>query len=156
MNIREVMTPNPVTVGPQDSLRAAADRMARASCRRLPVVDERGDLVGIITDRDVRLAMNSPLVMRERWQDDMLLEHTQVDACMTPDPYCIGPDAPVQDAIAVMLDRCISGLPVVGEGALVGIVTTTDLLRALVRLLEGDPDDADETDDSPDDPHDEA
>jgi len=129
------MTADPSTVLPTDSLRTARDRMTTAGCRRLPVVDEAGIIVGIITDRDVRLALNSPLVMRERWQDDLLLDHTEVDACMTVDPICIAPDAPLEDAIDLLLARKISGLPVVEEGRLVGIVTVTDLLRALLQLL---------------------
>ena len=136
MRVQDVMTADPSTVLPTDSLRTARDRMAAAGCRRLPVVDEAGLIVGIITDRDVRLALNSPLVMRERWQDDLLLDHTGVDACMTVDPICIAPDASLEDAIDLLLAHKISGLPVVEGGRLVGIVTVTDLLRALLQLLQ--------------------
>jgi len=110
--------------------------MAAQGCRRLPVLDAAGRLCGIITDRDVRLALNSPLVLRERWQDDMLLDHTLVDASMTPDPITITPDALLPRAIELLLQHKISGLPVVEGDRLVGIVTVTDLLRALARLLE--------------------
>jgi len=136
MRVRDVMTPSPVTVQPGETLRTVQTRMAAQGCRRLPVLDAAGRLCGIITDRDVRLALNSPLVLRERWQDDMLLDHTLVDASMTPDPITITPDAPLPRAIELLLQHKISGLPVVEGDRLVGIVTVTDLLRALARLLE--------------------
>ncbi len=136
MRVRDVMTADPVTVQPDDTLRTVQDRMSAHDCRRLPVVDPAGQLCGIITDRDVRLALNSPLVLRERWQDDMLLDHTLVDACMTPDPVTTAPDAPLPGAIDLLLRHKISGLPVLDGDRLVGIVTVTDLLRALARLLQ--------------------
>lgn len=135
MLVREVMTPNPTTVRPDDTLRTAQEYMFGCECRRLPVVDENGRLVGIITDRDVRLALNSPLILRERWQDDLLVNQTTVEVCMTPDPFTIGPDAPVEDAITLLLERKISGLPVLDGDELVGIITITDLLVALRDLL---------------------
>jgi acetoin utilization protein AcuB len=130
------MTPDPDTVQPGDTLRTVQARMAARECRCLPVVDPAGQVCGIITDRDVRLALNSPLVLRERWQDDMLLDHTLVEACMTLDPVTIAPDAPVSEAIDLLLKHKISGLPVLEGDRLAGIVTVTDLLRALARLLE--------------------
>ncbi|NLE52485.1 MAG: CBS domain-containing protein [Chloroflexi bacterium] len=135
MLVREVMTPDPLTVQPDDTLRTAQERMSECACRRLPVVDENGRLVGIITDRDVRLALNSPLVLRERWQDDMLINQTTVEVCMTPDPVVVAPDSPLQDAADMLLQRKISGLPVVDGDRLVGIITVTDLLGALRDLL---------------------
>ena len=130
MLVRDVMTTNVITVQPDDTLRTAQERMAACACRRLPVVDEDRRLVGIITDRDVRLALNSPLVLRERWQDDMLVTQTTIEVCMTPDPITIAPDAPLADVIDVLLEHKISGLPVVDGDRLVGIITVTDLLIA--------------------------
>jgi acetoin utilization protein AcuB len=135
MLVRDVMTSNPITVRPEESLRTASDRMAAVQCRRLPVVDELGKVCGIITDRDLRLAVNSPLIMRERWQDEVLLEHTQVAACMTPDPICTAPDIPLEDAVDLLLAHKIGGVPVVEGDHLVGVLTATDLMRALARLL---------------------
>jgi len=130
MLVRDVMTTNVITVQPDDTLRTAQERMAACACRRLPVVDEDRRLVGIITDRDVRLALNSPLVLRERWQDDMLVTQTTIEVCMTPDPITIAPDAPLADVVDVLLEHKISGLPVVEQERLVGIITVTDLLIA--------------------------
>lgn len=135
MYVRDVMTPDPATISKHDSLHIARTRMLAHNCRRLPVLDDAGQLCGIITDRDLRLAVNSPLIMRERWQDEMLLEHTSVDACMTPDPICTTPDTTLEDAIGLLLAHKISGLPVIHNGRLVGILTVTDLLKAWQQSL---------------------
>ncbi len=135
MRVRDVMTPNPVTVRAGTSLHEVQARMIAAHCRRLPVITAEGRICGIITDRDLRLVVNSPLILRERWQDEMLMQHTTVDACMTPDPVCIGPDASLEDAINLLLANRISGLPVIEHDQVVGVISVTDLMRTLARLL---------------------
>lgn len=135
MLVRDVMISDPVTVRTNTSLREAQNRMIAADCGSLPVLTWEGRVCGIITDRDLRLAAHSPLILRERWQDDMLMQQTTVDACMTPDPICTTPDAPLDDAISLMLAHKISGLPVVEDQQLAGMITVTDLLRVLSRLL---------------------
>jgi len=135
MLVQEIMTHDPVAIQPQDTLRTAIESMALVGCRRLPVVAE-GRLVGIVTTLDIREALNSPIVLRERWQDEELINHATVEACMTPNPITVTPATAVMDAARLMRDRKIGGLPVVEEGRLVGIVTETDLLDALITLLE--------------------
>jgi acetoin utilization protein AcuB len=109
--------------------------MREGGCRRLPVVD-RGRLVGIITDRDLRRAANSPFVVREQWYDNFILDHIEVGSCMTPDPLTIEPTATIAEAARMMRNHKVGGLPVVAAGQLVGIITETDLLDALIELLE--------------------
>ncbi len=133
--VADIMTPNPVTVTPRNAIRTAVNLMREGGFRRLPVVD-RGRLVGIITDRDLRRAANSPFVVREQWYDNFILDHIEVGSCMTPDPLTIAPSASVVDAVRLMRDHKVGGLPVVTDGQLVGIVTETDLLDFLIELLE--------------------
>ncbi len=109
--------------------------MRQRGCRRLPVV-EAGKLVGIISNIDLRRATNSPLVLRERWYDEFLLDHITVRGCMTPDPVTVTSQTPLVAAAKLMRDRKIGGLPVLDDGRLVGIVTETDLLNYLIRTLE--------------------
>lgn len=136
MLISECMTANPLCVHPDDTLRTAIDQIALVG-RHLPVVDEKGKLIGIVSDRDLRLAVNSPLVMRERWQDEMLLSQTQVSAIMSSPVTTIEPDVWVDKAAELMLENEISALPVVDNaGKLLGIVTVSDLLRALIHTVE--------------------
>jgi len=135
MHVRDVMTPDPITIGPNHSIGAALARMRRGGFRRLPVVED-GKLVGIITDRDLRLAMNSPFVMREGWYDSYLMEHIEVRSCMTPDPVTVEADDDLLDAVRVMRKHKFGGVPVMEAGKLVGILTETDLLNFLEQLLE--------------------
>lgn len=133
--IEQVMTCDPLTVSPDEPLRVAIDRMRERNCRRLPVV-LAGKLVGIISDRDLRRATNSPFVMQERWYNEFLLDKITVRACMSAEPATITPQTRITDAARLMRDRKIGGLPVVEGERLVGIVTETDLLNYLIRILE--------------------
>ncbi len=133
--VADLMTRDPVTIGPDAPLRQAVEKMQGRGCRRLPVV-EGGCLVGIISDRDVRLALTSPLVLRERWYDETLLDTTHVRACMTTDVLTVSPDTPLTQAATCMRDHKIGGIPVVEECRLVGIITETDMLSALIQVLE--------------------
>jgi acetoin utilization protein AcuB len=135
MLVQEIMTVNPTTAGPQDTLRAAIEKMASVDCRRLPVVED-GQLVGIVADLDIRQALNSPIILHERWQDEDLMDAATVQACMTLDPVTVGPQTSVIEAARLMRDRKIGGLPVMEGGRLVGIVTETDMLDALIKLLD--------------------
>jgi acetoin utilization protein AcuB len=132
--VQQVMTGDPVTVHREEPIRKAFDLMMEGRFRRLPVM-EGTKLVGIITDRDLRRATNSPLVLHETWYDEYLLDHITVEACMSPEPITVTPQTPVEDAATMMYERQIGGVPVVEEGKLVGIITRTDLLKLLVRLL---------------------
>ncbi|HRO23676.1 MAG TPA: CBS domain-containing protein, partial [Promineifilum sp.] len=97
LTVNDLMTIIPNTVTPQTSLRHVIELMKTQYCRQLPVLDN-GKLVGIITDRDVRLVMNSPLVLHGRWQDEEILDNITAENCMTPDPMTIGPDTPAYQA----------------------------------------------------------
>ena len=135
MLVRDVMTPNPVTIGPNQSIGTALARLRRGNFRRLPVV-ENGKLVGIVTDRDLRLAMNSPYVLREGWYDSYLMEHIEVRNCMTAHPITISPVDDLIEAARLLKTHKFGGLPVVQEdGKLVGILTETDMLDCLIALL---------------------
>lgn len=143
VTVADVMTRDPVTVAPDDSLRLARDRMAERNFRRLPVM-QAGRLVGILTDRDLRRATNSPFVLRERWYDDLILDQVKVWGAMTANPITVEASAPLVVAAQLMRDHKIGGLAVVetsesfpDESQLVGIITETDLLAYLIQLLSG-------------------
>jgi len=135
--VAEIMTENPVTVQPSQSIDTAITLMRQGNFRRLPVV-ENGRLVGIVTDRDMRRATNSPILLHEKWYDNFLLEHIEVGSCMTPNPVTISPDADVLEAAVTMRSRKVGGIPVLRAGVLVGIITETDLLDHLIELLEAE------------------
>ena len=133
--VQDVMTRDPARVAPGDSIRVAIERMRERNCRRLPVL-EQDRLVGIVSDRDLRRATNSPLVLRERWYDEFMLDHIPVSACMSENPTTVMPQTPIAEAAEIMRNRKIGGLPVMEGDRLVGIITETDLLDFLIRMLE--------------------
>ncbi|MCL4803809.1 MAG: CBS domain-containing protein [Anaerolineae bacterium] len=128
LTVNDLMTVIPNTVTPQSTLRQIIELMKAQACRQLPVL-ENGKLVGIITDRDVRLVMNSPLVLHGRWQDEEILDNINANTCMTPDPMTVTPDTPAYQAANMLSIYKFGALPVVDDGELVGIITVTDFLN---------------------------
>ena len=128
LRVDDLMTRNPDTVTPETPLRTVLNIMKVDGCRQLPVVDADNKLVGIITDRDIRLAMNSPIVLHGRWQDNRLLETATADSCMTPNPITINSDSPAYRAAEKLSAYKFGALPVINKGELVGIITVSDFL----------------------------
>src|SRR5262249_24858084 len=120
MLVHHRMTQQPVTVSPQDTLATAQEKMTAGHFRRLPVV-HAGVLVGILTDRDVRRHVGVD-------------ERTRVEAAMTETTLAVSPLTTVEEAVQLMLKHQISGLPVVENGKVVGIITTSDVLRAFLEM----------------------
>lgn len=131
MRVSEWMTRGIVTVTPETPIPEAKQIMERRKIRHLPVLDGRR-LVGIVTDRDIRLSLPSPATSLSVWEINYLLARLTVGEVMTKPPITVESEAPVTDAARLMLEHRIGALPVVAGGELLGIVTETDLLRAWV------------------------
>jgi acetoin utilization protein AcuB len=143
MLVADVMTPHPLTIGPDAPLATARAAMVERAVRHLPVVDDRGRVIGVLSDRDIRDAMVAPAVAeflspaacrRLRGLGEAL-ESLRVDRVMTWGAVVIEPAAPVARAAAVMFEARVGCLPVVDHGSLVGIVTERDALQALAATL---------------------
>lgn len=134
MNVQDVMTAKPVTIHQNDSLRQALETMERIGCHHLPVINAEAHVVGILSDRDCRTAINSPYIMRDRWQDEDLVDRLPVRAVMTPAPIIVEPNATADEAVRLMLTNQISCLPVMRGETLVGIVTRSDILMAFMTV----------------------
>ncbi|MBZ0294721.1 MAG: CBS domain-containing protein [Anaerolineae bacterium] len=134
MYVSEIMTEKPVTVNQSQSLREALEIMERVNCHHLPVLGYDSHLVGVVSDRDCRTALNSPYIMRERWQDDELVSSLQIRSLMTPAPIVVEPDTSAEEATRLMLNNRISCLPVMRGETLVGIITTSDILVAFMNM----------------------
>lgn len=134
MKVVDVMTTNPLVTTPTETVGQADQVMAENRIRQLPVV-EGGAMLGIVTDRDIRsfLAQSSLLEPEERAK---ALE-TKVRDIMTTDPLTLSPDDELQEAVELLIDEKIGGIPVVdaAEG-LVGIVTYVDVLRCFLNRLQ--------------------
>lgn len=137
MLVKDFMTRDPVTLGPDDSLARATEVTHTRRIRHLPVVTGGQRLAGLISDRDIRLATPSPLALGEPERVESF-ERTPVAAVMTRDVITVSPNEPIEGAAHLLCKHRIGSLPVVdGEGRLQGIVTHTDLLRALIHTLGG-------------------
>ena len=134
MIVDDRMTSDLTTVDVHDSIKVPIDLQEEKGLRRLPVMD--GDkLVGIVTDRDLRLATVSSVVVTERRYVEYLHNTIKVESVMTPDPHTVTPETSLEEAARIIYDMKIGGLPVVSNGKLVGIITETDLIRTLIDLL---------------------
>lgn len=133
MNVTDIMTHNPTTIQTTSTLRQALELMDSVGCHHLPVLNSEHHLIGILSDRDCRTALNSPYVLRERWQDEELIDHLQVRMVMTAAPIVVPPDANAAEAARLMLENKISCLPVMRDETLVGIVTRSDILAAFMQ-----------------------
>lgn len=129
MIVRDLMTREPLTVSIDTPLLTARRMMTERRIRHLLVTDgER--LAGIVTDRDIRLNMPSPATSLSVWEINYLLARMTVESIMTKAVITVAPDRDASDAARIMLDHKIGALPVVNAGAVVGIVTETDMVRA--------------------------
>jgi CBS domain-containing protein len=143
MDVKDIMTRNPISIDPEAPLGTAIDVMVERKIRHLPVVDEHGAVVGIITDRDLRSAALAPAVeeyltvaARRRLRSiGATLENLRVKDAMTCSPITTTPDVPVTQAAALMLERHVGSLPVIDNGRLVGILTDRDAVKALARQV---------------------
>jgi len=122
MFVEQVMITPVISVEPETPVGRAWERLQGWRCRHLPVV-AGGTLVGIVSDRDLRVALASDGGQR-------------VDAIMHRGVVTVEPGTPIEEASREMLEHKIGALPVIDREQLVGIVTETDLLRLLVRMLQ--------------------
>ena len=132
MHVRDLMTTGPITVNPETPVLEARQLMVEKRIRHLLVADGP-KLVGIITDRDMRLNLPSPATSLSVWEINYLLARMTVASAMTKNVITVEPSQQARDAAQMMLDHRIGALPVVDGDRLFGIITETDLLRAFVK-----------------------
>lgn len=133
MLIRNWMTEDVITVGPDTSLLKLGKIMRDNDVRRLPVVNREGKVIGIVSDRDVRDASPSKATTLDMYEMHYLLAEIKASDIMTANPITVKPTDTVEKAAMLMLDNKIGGLPVVDEhGDLQGIISDHDVFKALV------------------------
>jgi len=129
------MTSNPITCKPDLSIAEAMEWMKREKVRRFPVVDDKGKLVGIVTDKDLVHASPSSATSLSMWEVSYLLSKVKVAEVMTKKVITIEEDCPIEEAARLMADSKIGGLPVMRDGMLVGIITESDLFKVFLELF---------------------
>lgn len=135
MIIKDWMTKDVITVDPEASMMRAAKLMKEKNIRRLPVVDDKGKLLGMLSDRDVKEASPSKATTLDVHELYYLLSEIKVKNIMTPTPLTIRDTDTVVKCAAIMHDKKISGLPVLNEhGELVGIMTQNEVYRVLLSI----------------------
>jgi acetoin utilization protein AcuB len=135
MLVGERMSRSPITVTPDVGIDEALKVMHDEKVRRLPVLNRRGVLVGIVSEKDLLLASPSPATSLSIHEVHYRLSQMKVSEVMTPDVITVTEYTPLEEAACIMVDNRIGGLPVMRDGRLVGIITETDLFKIFIELL---------------------
>jgi CBS domain-containing protein len=141
MRVKDLMSRQVLTIGASDSCLDAVARMHRARIRHLPVVNDQGYLVGVVTDRDLRHYLFSAPVFKDLGfiGVDVLLKAVPVAEIMSAPAITAAPENELMDAARFMLEEKVGSLPVVEGDRVVGIITETDMLRQICRVDAGSP-----------------
>lgn len=135
MLVKERMSHPVITVHPELPIQEALNRMREEHVRRFPVVDKRGQLVGIVSERDLLHAAPSDVTSLSIWEVHYLVSKITVERVMTRKVTTITEDTPIEEAARIMADHKIGALPVVRGVDVVGIITETDLFRVLLEMM---------------------
>ena len=136
MKVVDVMTKDPLTATPNETIGQADELMNANKIRQLPVVQAR-ELVGIVTDRDIRSFLSGSLLESPEAREKAL--NTKIGELMTTDPVTVSPEDDLQEAVELLIEEKFGGIPVVeGSEGLVGIVTYVDVLRCFLTRLQED------------------
>jgi acetoin utilization protein AcuB len=124
MTVKKFMTPDPITISPDENVNDAFHILLEHRFRQAPVVED-GKLIGIVTDRDLRTALFQTYVESDLTVGDV----------MRAGPVTTSEDTNIEEAAKIMCESKFNSLPVVSRtGDLVGIITTTDILKGLLKL----------------------
>ena len=135
MLIADWMTKDVVTITPERSMMKVSKVMKDKNISRVPVVDEAGKILGIISDRDVKDASPSKATTLDMHELYYLLSEIKTRDIMTKKPVTILEDETVEKAAVLMLEGNFGGLPVLNDnGVVVGIITDTDIFKVLVEI----------------------
>jgi acetoin utilization protein AcuB len=135
MLVRHRMSAPPITIAPEVPVMDALQLMKEKNVRRLPVVDSKGRLVGIVSEKDLLRAAPSPATALSIFEITYLLHKLTVGEVMTRGVVTVTADTPLERAARIMAERHLGGLPVMDGQQLVGIITETDILLGFSEAL---------------------
>ena len=134
IKVFDVMSNDPLIVSPSDTVGKAEELMYENHYRQLPVVENK-QLIGIVSDRDIRSFLAQPSFVEPEKRARAL--RTKVNEIMTAKPLTVSPEDDLREAVELLIEEKIGGIPVVDETeGLVGIVTYVDVLRCFLNRLE--------------------
>ncbi len=135
MIVKNRMTRNPITISPDTPVAEAQRIMRREKIHRLPVLNKKKELVGIVTEKDLLYASPSPVSTLDIHEMTYLLSQLTVKKVMSTQVLTIPSDTVLEEAARIMVDSDIGGLPIVDSGSLVGIITESDLFKVFMELF---------------------
>jgi acetoin utilization protein AcuB len=135
MLVEDRMTSRPLTVNEDTSVERALKLMRTEKVRRFPVLDKQGELVGMVSEKDLLYASPSPASSLSVWEIPYLLSKIKIRDIMTRDVVTVTEDAPLEEAARIMADSNIGSLPVMRNGRLVGIITETDMFKVFLEMV---------------------
>ncbi|HAL18215.1 MAG TPA: hypothetical protein DCO86_01110 [Spirochaetaceae bacterium] len=133
MTVRRIMNANPITTTPDASIVDVQQVLKDNKIHRLPVLDRKGALAGVITEKDILHATPSPVSSLSIYEIPYMLAKLKVSNLMSK-PKSVSPDTLVEEAARMMIEGDLSCLPVVEGGRLIGIVSKSDMFKVLVEL----------------------
>lgn len=133
MLVKDWMSKTVISLDVTDTLRRAKELLVENRIRSLPVLED-GKLVGIVSDRDLKKASISDESGLNEHELLYLNNRIPINEIMTPDPVTVSPDTTVDEVAEVMYTRKISGLPVLDNGELIGMITQGDIFRLMISL----------------------
>lgn len=135
MLVSERMTHPVITVREDVPIMDAYELMKNEKIRQLPVIDQKGNLVGMLSEREILHASPSQATSLSVWELNYLMSKVSVDEIMTTDVVTVDVDTPLEEAARILAENKLGGLPVLREGKLAGIVTETDLFKVFLELF---------------------
>ena len=142
MYVGRIMHTDLVTVTPDTTLVEAKDIITEKQIKHLLVVDKNEELIGIISDRDLKQSWASPATALSAHELNYILMKITVDMIMAKKIITISPGTTIERAARIMQENRISALPVIEDKKLVGIITTTDVMEVLLVAIGFDRDSA--------------
>lgn len=135
MLVYERMSKHPITITEDTPINEAMKLMRAEKVRRLPVLNKKGELVGIVSEKDLLYVSPSPATSLSIYELHYLISKITVGQIMTTDVITVSEHTPLEEAARIMADNKIGGLPVMRDGKLVGIITESDLFKIFLELL---------------------
>jgi acetoin utilization protein AcuB len=137
LHARDLMTEAPVSVRPMSTVRRAVETLQTLDIRHLPVVNEENELVGMLSDRDIRALSVPYFVGAEHGGQLRTALDATVASIMTSDVLSVDAEADIAEVVDLMLDNKIGAVPVTdADGTLIGIISYIDVLRAVALEVE--------------------
>ncbi len=137
MLVKDRMTPDPICIKSNESFHDALRRIRENKVCRLPVVDQEGKLVGIVSEKDLLYTSPSPSASLSAYEINYLLAKMRVEQVMTRPVVTVDENLPLEEAARTMIDQGIGSLVVTHEQDMVGIITETDIFEVFVEMLGG-------------------